>query len=139
MRINMTKKVIGILTGGGDCPGLNPAIKTVVKKAIESDFLVLGLREGWLSLVDENIEPMVLDRDVVRHIDRQGGTVLGTSRTNPFKIKNGPELVRKRFMDLGLSAIVAIGGEDTLGVAAKLYDQFSLPIVGIPKTIDRDL
>jgi ATP-dependent phosphofructokinase / diphosphate-dependent phosphofructokinase len=135
----MSKKVIGVLTGGGDCPGLNPAIKAVVKKAIESDFDVLGLKEGWLSLVDDQIKPMVLDRDVVRHIDRQGGTILGTSRTNPFKVNNGPDNVKKRMAELGLSSIVAIGGEDTLGVAAKLHDQLSLPVVGIPKTIDRDL
>lgn len=135
----MSKKVIGVLTGGGDCPGLNPAIKAVVKKAIESDFAVMGLKEGWLSLVDNSIEPITLDRDVVRHIDRQGGTILGTSRTNPFKVPQGLELVKKRMATLNLSAIVAIGGEDTLGVAAKLYEQAGLPVVGIPKTIDRDL
>lgn len=135
----MSRKVIGVLTGGGDCPGLNPAIKAVVKKAIESDMSVIGLKEGWLSLVDETIKPINLDRDVVRHIDRQGGTMLGTSRTNPFKVENGLEKVKKRIHDLGLSAVVAIGGEDTLGVAAKLYEQAQLPVVGIPKTIDRDL
>lgn len=135
----MAKKMIGVLTGGGDCPGLNPAIKAVVKKALESDFSVLGLKEGWMSLTDSSIKPMVLDRDVVRHIDRQGGTILGTSRTNPFKVQDGPALVKKRMAELNLDAIVAIGGEDTLGVAAKLYDQFKTPVVGIPKTIDRDL
>jgi phosphofructokinase-like protein len=135
----MSKKMIGVLTGGGDCPGLNPAIKAVVKKAIESNYTVLGLKEGWLSLVDPSIRPMLLDRDVVRHIDRQGGTILGTSRTNPFKVENGLELVKKKFSELELSAIVAIGGEDTLGVAKKLYEKAKLPVVGIPKTIDRDL
>lgn len=135
----MADNVIGVLTGGGDCPGLNPAIKAVVKKAIESDHAVVGIREGWLGLVDKSIEPMMLDRDVVRHIDRQGGTILGTSRTNPCKIVNGPEMVLQRIKDLGLKAVVAIGGEDTLGVAAKLYDQLKIPVVGIPKTIDRDL
>lgn len=135
----MANKVIGILTGGGDCPGLNPAIKAVVKKAIESGFAVLGIKEGWLGLIDNRIEPMILDRDAVRHIDRQGGTILGTSRTNPFKNEQGIKLVEQRIKDLELNAIVAIGGEDTLGVAAKLYDQSQLPVVGIPKTIDRDL
>lgn len=135
----MGKGIIGVLTGGGDCPGLNPAIKAVVKKAIESDYRVLGLKEGWLSLLDPNIEPMKLDRDVVRHIDRQGGTILGTSRTNPYKVSNGPNIVKERLGELNLNAVVAIGGEDTLGVAAKLYEDLRLPIVGIPKTIDRDL
>lgn len=135
----MAKKAIGILTGGGDCPGLNPAIKAVVKKAIDADYHVLGIREGWLGLLDAKIEPLVLDRDAVRHIDRQGGTILGTSRTNPFKVENGPELARETLKSLDLEAIVAIGGEDTLGVANKLYDQFKFPVVGIPKTIDRDL
>jgi len=135
----MGKKVIGVLTGGGDCPGLNPAIKAVVKKAIESGYDVMGIREGWLGLVDDRVSPVALDRDVVRHIDRQGGTILGTSRTNPFKTADGVRAVEKRIDALGLSAIVAIGGEDTLGVAAKLYDQLKAPVVGIPKTIDRDL
>jgi 6-phosphofructokinase 1 len=135
----MAKKIIGVLTGGGDCPGLNPAIKAVVKKAIEADHHVLGIREGWLGLLDEKLEPVVLDRDAVRHIDRQGGTILGTSRTNPCKVEGGTEAVERRLKDFGMDAIVAIGGEDTLGVAAKLYDQLKLPVVGIPKTIDRDL
>lgn len=135
----MGKRVIGVLTGGGDCPGLNPAIKAVVKKAIESDYTVLGIREGFRGLLDQSIEPLPLDRDVVRHIDRQGGTMLGTSRTNPFKTDGGPQAVEKRMAALGMDAIVVIGGEDTLGVAAKLYEQLKLPVVGIPKTIDRDL
>lgn len=135
----MGVKVIGVLTGGGDCPGLNPAIKAVVKKALESNIRVVGIREGWLGLLDEAIEPMHLDRDVVRHIDRQGGTVLGTSRTNPFKTSKGPDLVQKRIKNLGLDAIIAIGGEDTLGVAARLHEEHEVKVVGIPKTIDRDL
>lgn len=134
----MVKK-IGILTGGGDCPGLNPAIKAVVRKALESDLEVFGIKEGWLGLVDQNIKPIKLDRDIVRHIDRQGGTILGTSRTNPFKIDSGVLKVKNTMSALGLDALVAIGGEDTLGVAAKLYEQQKIPVVGIPKTIDRDL
>jgi phosphofructokinase-like protein len=135
----MAKNIIGILTGGGDCPGLNPAIKAVVKKAMEADISVIGIKEGWRGLLDPHSEQMMLNRDVVRHIDRQGGTILGTSRTNPYKTEHGPQLVERCMKDLGLSALVAIGGEDTLGVAAKLYEQHKLPIVGIPKTIDRDL
>jgi 6-phosphofructokinase 1 len=138
VEVTMAKKVIGVLTGGGDCPGLNPAIKAVVKKALETEYRVVGIKEGWLGLVDE-IEPIDLDRDTVRHIDRQGGTILGTSRTNPFKIKNGASLVEKRLKALEIDAIVAIGGEDTLGVASKLYEEHNLSVVGIPKTIDRDL
>lgn len=133
----MTNSKIGILTGGGDCPGLNPAIKSAVKKAIESGFHVVGIREGWRGLIDKEIEPLTLD--MVRHIDRQGGTILGTSRTNPFKIKDGPQTVCQHIKDLGLDAVIAIGGEDTLGVAARLYKEYGFPVVGIPKTIDRDL
>ena len=95
----MAKKVIGVLTGGGDCPGLNAAIKAVVKKAIEIDYEVRGIREGWFGLTNQKQEPMHLDRDVVRHIDRQGGTILGTSRTNPFKIDNGPNIVVHRMAE----------------------------------------
>jgi phosphofructokinase-like protein len=132
----MTKK-IGVLTGGGDCPGLNPAIKAVVRKSIEEGYEVLGIREGWRGMMDD-IAPINLDRDVVRHIDRLGGTILGTSRTNPFKSADGVSRLQKRFKDLDLTSIIAIGGEDTLGVAAKLSD-LNVPVVGIPKTIDRDL
>jgi phosphofructokinase-like protein len=135
----MAKIKIGVLTGGGDCPGLNPAIKAVVKKAIESQCEVFGLRDGWKALVDDSLTPFTLDRDVVRHIDRQGGTILGTSRTNPFKIPDGPKKVSARMKALGLDALVAIGGEDTLGVAAKLFQEENVAVVGIPKTIDRDL
>lgn len=135
----MEHKVIGILTGGGDCPGLNPAIKAATKKALESGFQVLGLREGWKGLLDPSLEPINLNYDVVRHIDRQGGTMLGTSRTNPFKIPEGPDKVCRMMQNYNLFGLIAIGGEDTLGVAAKLHDQKNLKVVGIPKTIDRDL
>lgn len=134
----MAKK-IGVLTGGGDCPGLNPAIKAVVKKALEFGYEILGIKEGWKGLVEPELKPLNLDRDVVRHIDRLGGTILGTSRTNPFKTSDGVSKVRASLESLKLDAIVAIGGEDTLGVAAKLYKIHQFPVVGIPKTIDRDL
>src|SRR5262245_14647720 len=106
----MASKIIGILTGGGDCPGLNPAIKAVAKTAIESGFSVLGIREGWRGMVDE-LAPMPLTLDNIRHIDRQGGTILGTSRTNPFKIDKGAASVKKRMDELKLHALVTIGGE----------------------------
>lgn len=135
----MASKVIGILTGGGDCPGLNPAIKACTKTALEAGFLVLGIKEGWRGMIERDLEPMVLTWDTIRHIDRMGGTILGTSRTNPFKSDQGPNLVKKQMSELGLHALVTIGGEDTLGVAAKLYEQEKINIVAIPKTIDRDL
>lgn len=135
----MAQKIIGILTGGGDCPGLNPAIKAVTKTAIESGFAVLGIREGWRGMIEADLLPMPLNLDAIRHIDRFGGTILGTSRTNPFKVDKGSSLVKARMDALNIHALVAIGGEDTLGVAAKLYDQEKMNIVAIPKTIDRDL
>lgn len=135
----MVTKTIGILTGGGDCPGLNSAIKAVAKTSIESFMNVVGIKEGWRGLLDNELIPLPLSLDSIRHIDRLGGTILGTSRTNPYKINNGPELVKKRMEELNLHALVVIGGEDTLGVAAKLYEDFKLNIVAIPKTIDRDL
>lgn len=134
----MSIKTIAILTGGGDCPGLNPAIKSVTEKALASGLQVLGIREGWRGLV-ETINPLALDLNTVRHLDRQGGTMLKSSRTNPFKITGGPEAVKKRMSALGINALVAIGGEDTLGVAAQLHEHHHVPIVGIPKTIDGDL
>lgn len=133
-------KRIGILTGGGDCPGLNPAIRAATKKAVFSDIEVLGIRDGWRGMLENNQALQIpLDLDRVRHIDRLGGTILGTSRTNPYKIKDGLESVKKTWQSLGLDALIAIGGEDTLGCASKLNKDLQLPVVGIPKTIDRDL
>ena len=127
---------IGILTGGGDCPGLNAVIRAVVRKSDAHSSRVVGLRNGWKGLVDPS--PMDLDSRMVSGILHVGGTIIGTSRTNPFKDPSGPEKVAKNFKLLGLDALIAIGGEDTLGVAAKLYDK-GLPVVGVPKTIDNDL
>jgi len=135
----MNYQRVGIITGGGDCPGLNPAIKAITKKALENDYEVVGLREGWRSLIDKSLMLIQLSDDVVRDIDRLGGTILGTSRTNPYKVANGPALVMQRVKELKLDALIAIGGEDTLGVASKLYQDFALKVVGIPKTIDADL
>jgi 6-phosphofructokinase 1 len=127
---------IGVLTGGGDCPGLNAVIRAVVRKSDAFSSRVVGLRNGWKGLMDPS--PMDLDSRMVSGILHIGGTIIGTSRTNPFKDPEGPEKALKNFKLLGLDAMIAIGGEDTLGVAAKLYEK-GLPVVGVPKTIDNDL
>lgn len=127
---------IGILTGGGDCPGLNPVIRAVARKAIHEGDSVLGIKHGWKGMLDR--ECVELDLRSVSGILHKGGTILGTSRTNPYKIENGPEIVKKNFKELGLDALIAVGGEDTLGVATKLFKE-GLNAVGVPKTIDNDL
>lgn len=127
---------IGILTGGGDCPGLNSVIRAVVRKAANEGQTVIGLRYGWKGLLEKDYVP--LDLRSVSGILPKGGTILGTSRTNPYKKEGGTELAKKNFKELSLDALVAIGGEDTLGVATKLNKE-GLNIVGVPKTIDNDL
>jgi ATP-dependent phosphofructokinase / diphosphate-dependent phosphofructokinase len=127
---------IGVLTGGGDCPGLNAVIRAVVRKSDNFDSRVVGIRNGWKGLVD--ISYTDLDVKMVSGILPIGGTIIGTSRTNPFKDPGGPDKVLKNFRLLGLDALVAIGGEDTLGAASKLFER-GLPVVGVPKTIDNDL
>ncbi len=127
---------IGILTGGGDCPGLNPAIRGIVIRALEHGFELVGLNRGWAGLVEGLTEPLNLDR--VEEIIREGGTILGSSRTNPFKKDEDLAAALKNVSDLGLDVIVALGGEDTLGVAAKLW-KLGIKTVGVPKTMDNDL
>lgn len=145
---------IGILTGGGDCAGLNPAIKWVVKTALDdrlqrersTEYEVLGIRDGWKGLVEA--EPsrgecqewlLPLNQELVRTWDRLGGTMLGTSRTNPYNPANDQsKRVLENIEKLGLDALVIIGGDDTLSVAARLA-QSGVNVVGIPKTIDKDL
>jgi 6-phosphofructokinase 1 len=128
---------IGILTGGGDCPGLNAVIRAVTRRSLSRGHEVVGVREGWRGLVDENL--MELGPREISGILPRGGTIVGTSRTNPFKIDGGAERVMRNFADGFLDALVAIGGEDTLGVAARLYREHEAPVVGVPKTIDNDL
>ncbi|HAH05165.1 MAG TPA: 6-phosphofructokinase [Elusimicrobia bacterium] len=133
----MSKKRIGILTGGGDCPGLNPAIRGVVLHAAAHGAECLGLRGGWKGMIEADASP--LKAEAVEEIILKGGTILGTSRTNPYKKENGPAQVMASFKKLKLDALVAMGGEDTLGVACKLFDDFKAPVVGVPKTMDNDL
>ena len=127
---------IGLLTGGGDCPGLNAVIRAVVKRAEQGGDEVLGIRNGWSGLLTGNVEP--LTPFSVMGILPKGGTILGTSRTNPFKTKEGVQKCRDFFRKYGLDALIAVGGEDTLGVAEQFHSQ-GLPVVGVPKTIDNDL
>ena len=129
---------IGILTGGGDCPGLNAVIRGVVRKAAENNIKVIGIKNGWKGLV--NIDTMDLDLDKVEDILSKGGTILGTSRTNPYKKPEDVGKVIENYNKLKLDALVAIGGEDTLGVANKLFkENKGINVVGCPKTIDNDL
>ena len=128
---------VGVLTGGGDCPGLNAVIRAVVRKGVkEYGFDFVGFRDGWKGPL-EGIT-MELDVAAVRGILPRGGTILGSSRTNPIKIEGGVERIEQNLSDLGVDALVAIGGEDTLGVATKLAEH-GLPVIGVPKTIDNDL
>jgi phosphofructokinase-like protein len=130
-------KSVGILTGGGDCPGLNAVIRAVVRRADATGWQTVGVREGWRGLVEPIFED--LGPAQVSGILPRGGTIVGTSRTNPFKLEGAVERVLQNFRDRELDALVAIGGEDTLGVAARLYAEHAFPVIGVPKTIDNDL
>src|SRR5215207_9040356 len=127
---------IGVLTGGGDCPGLNAVIRAVGRRSFSNGHEVLGIRAGWKGLVEGLIEPLG-PREISGILPR-GGTIIGTSRTNPFKT-DSVDRVLANFSEASLDALVAIGGEDTLGVAARLYREQDFPVVGVPKTIDNDL
>ncbi len=128
---------VGVLTGGGDCPGLNAVIRAVARRSFTRGHEVVGVREGWRGLVDGTFEP--LGGSEISGLLPRGGTILGTSRTNPYKVDGGVEAVLGTFEREGLDALVAIGGEDTLGVAARLHAEHDFPVVGVPKTIDNDL
>ena len=128
---------VGVLTGGGDCPGLNAVIRAVVRKGTkEHGFEFVGYRDGWRGPL-EGIT-MELGIEQCRGILPRGGTILGSSRTNPFKLDNGVERIKENLANDGVDALVAIGGEDTLGVATRLAD-LGVNVVGVPKTIDNDL
>jgi phosphofructokinase-like protein len=128
---------IGILTGGGDCPGLNAVIRAVARRSMLRGWEVVGVREGWRGLVEGVVEQLG-PREISGLLPR-GGTILGTTRTNPYKVEGGVERVRENFGAMKLDALVAIGGEDTLGVAARLHAEHDFRVVGVPKTIDNDL
>jgi ATP-dependent phosphofructokinase / diphosphate-dependent phosphofructokinase len=128
---------IGVLTGGGDCPGLNAVIRAVVRKGVQQyGHEFVGFRDGWKG----PLEGLTMDLDVaaVRGILTRGGTILGSSRTNPVKVDGGVERIQENLSALGVDALVAIGGEDTLGVATRLHEH-GVQVVGVPKTIDNDL
>ncbi len=127
----------GILTGGGDCPGLNAVIRATTRRLLDDGWEVVGVREGWRGLVEGKLEPLG-SREISGILPR-GGTIIGTSRTNPFNLEGGVEKVLATFESNGFDALVAIGGEDTLGVAARLFAERGFPVVGVPKTIDNDL
>lgn len=129
-------KKIGILTGGGDCPGLNAVIRAVVKKSIKYDWEIIGIKNGWKGLINGEME--LLTEYSVSGILPKGGTIIGTSRTNPFKNEKDVQKVIDNVNKFNLDAIIAVGGDDTLGVARKLY-KMGVPTVGVPKTIDNDL
>jgi len=129
---------IGILTGGGDCPGLNAVIRAVVRRSVQGyGSEVVGFLEGWRGPIENMVMPLRM-KDTDGLIQR-GGTIIRTSRTNPFKVERGPERILESMKSNRLDALVAVGGEDTCGVASKMHKQHNLPIVCVPKTIDNDL
>ena len=128
---------IGVLTGGGDCPGLNAVIRAIVRKAVDAhDDQVIGFRDGWRGVLEDSCEELTIES--TRGILPRGGTILGSSRTNIYARDDGPEIARATFERHGLDGLIAIGGEDTLGVANRLNED-GLHVIGVPKTIDNDL
>src|SRR3990170_6655760 len=127
---------VGILTGGGDCPGLNAVIRAVVKRGLQFGYEFVGIKDGWKGLIE--LSTMDLTRNSVSGILPTGGTILGTSRTNPFKQPEDAEKVMKNLKGLGIDALVCVGGDDTLSVAAR-FCKLGVRVVGVPKTIDNDL
>ena len=133
----MSVKRVGILTGGGDCPGLNAVIRAIVRKGIDQHGLeVIGVLEGWKGLMEGLYRPLGLNE--VSGILPKGGTILSTSRTNPYNIDGGIRTVKDNIARMELDALIAIGGDDTIGVASGLYED-GVRVVGVPKTIDNDL
>jgi len=127
---------IALLTGGGDAPGLNAVIRAITVKAVKKGHEVIGFKRGWKGALEKEFEKLTLRK--VEDIHRQGGTILGSSRTNVAKVENGFEIVKNSLAELGVDVLVAIGGDDTLGVAKQLHDAGG-KVIGVPKTIDNDL
>ncbi len=133
----MSKRV-GILTGGGDAPGLNQVIRGAVYRGVKKyGFEFVGILDGWKGLLENLTVPLTIDD--VYDLGWEGGSFLGSSRTNPFKREDGGAKCKENFEKLGLDALIALGGEDTLGTAYRLYKEYDIPTVGAPKTIDNDL
>ncbi|KMS87409.1 MULTISPECIES: 6-phosphofructokinase [Streptomyces] len=129
---------VGVLTGGGDCPGLNAVIRGIVRKGVqEYGYDFVGFRDGWRGPLEG--ATVRLDIPAVRGILPRGGTILGSSRTNPLKSDDGIRRIKDNLAKLDVQALIVIGGEDTLGVAARLSGEYGVPCVGVPKTIDNDL
>ncbi|MFE2045003.1 6-phosphofructokinase [Streptomyces sp. NPDC059477] len=129
---------VGVLTGGGDCPGLNAVIRGIVRKGVqEYGYDFTGFRDGWRGPLEG--DAVRLDIPTVRGILPRGGTILGSSRTNPLKQRDGVRRIKENLDRMEVDALIVIGGEDTLGVAAELTDTHGVPCVGVPKTIDNDL
>jgi len=129
---------IGVLTGGGDCPGLNAVIRAIVRKGVErSGHEFVGYRDGWHGPLEREGSPLGVPE--VRGILPRGGTIIGSSRTNPFKQDGGAERIVENLAADGVDGLIAIGGEDTLGVAARLHEEHGVDVIGVPKTIDNDL
>src|SRR3954451_16942813 len=131
---------IGVLTGGGDCPGLNAVIRAIVRKGVESmGHEFVGYRDGWRGPLEDDHRPLGVPE--VRGILPRGGTILGSSRTNPFAdgVEDGGARIAENMAAAAVDGLIAIGGEDTLGAASRLHDERGLPVVGGPKTIDKDL
>src|SRR3954447_19324668 len=135
---NLRSMRIGVLTGGGDCPGLNAVIRAIVRKGVEhGGHEFIGYRDGWRGPLER--ESRALGVPEVRGILPRGGTILGASRTNPFKEEGGAERLAANLEADGVDGLIAIGGEDTLGAASRLFSEHGIPVVGVPKTIDNDL
>lgn len=130
-------KKIGILTGGADCPGLNSVIRAVVRKSINEGYVVTGVKNGWVGLIENDMR--VLDYRLTSGILDRGGTILGTSRLNPPIGKEKENKIAENFKRSGMDALITVGGEDTLKIALQLHSKFALPIVGVPKSIDNAL
>jgi 6-phosphofructokinase 1 len=129
---------IGVLTGGGDCPGLNPAIRAVVRRGLDThDLGMVGFRNGWRGVLEGDAEPLTLDS--TRGILHRGGTILGTSRTDPVAAEDGPVRIAETLRTHRLDGLVVLGGEGTLSAADKLNTEHGVPAIGVPKTIDNDL